>query len=95
VPYTGLEQPGDFEQEARRDYHDIDKSDFLLIDTFGASRGGREWEGGYATGQGKRVVRVGPVITPFHAVVNLSFPDWAACVAYFATAMEVADVRNN
>lgn len=84
-------------QEANRDYHDIDTADFLIIDTTDTnSRGGRDWEGGYATGRGKRVIRVGPVITPFHARVNLGFESWDACLSYLATAMvERADARSN
>jgi len=83
------------DQEAKRDYRNLDKADFTIIDTFGATRGGREWEGGYTVGKGKRVVRVGPIITPFHAAVNLGFESWDACISYFATAMETADARNN
>jgi len=74
--------------EANRDYHDIDVADFLIIDTTDtATRGGREWEGGYATGRGKRVMRVGPIITPFHARVNIGFETWDACLSYLATVM--------
>lgn len=87
---------GDFTEEANRDYRDIDSADFLIIDTTDtATRGGREWEGGYATGRGKRVARVGPIITPFHARTNLGFESWDALLAYFATAMEHADARDN
>lgn len=83
-------------QEANRGYHDIDVSDFVIIDTTDtATRGGREWEGGYATGRGKRVMRVGPVLTPFHARVNLGFESWDACLTYLATAMEHSDGRRN
>lgn len=86
----------DFTQEANRDYHDIDISDFLIIDTTDTqTRGGREWEGGYATGRGKRVIRVGPIITPFHARVNLGFESWDACLTYLAQQMEHADARDN
>lgn len=83
---------GDFQLEARRDYADIDKASCLIIDTTDeASRGGREWEAGYATGRGIRVIRVGPVITPFHAAVKLAFPDWNRLLAHFATAIEHGD----
>ena len=91
-PYT-IDQPGML-KEARRDYGDIDKADFLIIDTFGASKGGREWEGGYAIGRGKRVMRVGPAITPFHEL-PLTFDDWSAAITYLATSLEHADVRQN
>lgn len=87
---------GDFGAEADRDYDDIETADLLLIDTTDANtRGGREWEAGYATGLGMRIIRVGPVITPFHARVDRSFEDWDSCIAYFATEMEHSDVRGN
>jgi nucleoside 2-deoxyribosyltransferase len=85
-----------FIQEANRDYWDIDRADFVIIDTGDTdTKGGRDWESGYATGRGKRVVRVGPIITPFHARVNLGFESWGACLAHFATAIEHADARDN
>lgn len=83
------------DQEARRDYRNLDRSDFTIIDTFGATRGGREWEGGYTVGRGKRIVRVGPIVTPFHAACNLGFENWDALVSYFAIQTEHADARNN
>jgi hypothetical protein len=85
----------EFKLEAKKDYEDIDRASFLIIDTMGASRGGREWEAGYATGRGKRVVRVGPIVTPFHSTVNLGFETWNDCLLYFAQALEHADERNN
>jgi hypothetical protein len=91
-PYT-IDKIG-MAKEARRDYADIDKADFLILDTFGPSKGGREWEGGYAIGRGKRVMRVGPAITPFHEL-PLAFEDWDMCLGYLATALEHADVREN
>ncbi len=87
---------GDFGAEADRDYGDIEASNYLILDTTDtATKGGREWEAGYATGIGLHILRVGPVITPFHARVNRSFEDWGACISWFATAMEHADVRDN
>jgi hypothetical protein len=80
--------------EARRDYGDIDRAHFMILDTFGPSKGGREWEGGYAIGKGKRVLRVGPAIIPFHQL-PLSFEDWDACLAHLANSLEHADVREN
>ena len=85
-----------FVQEANRDYWDIDRADFLIIDTTDTdTRGGRDWEAGYATGKGKRIIRVGPTITPFHARVNLGFENWGACLAHFATAIEHGTRRDN
>lgn len=85
-----------FPAEAGRDYRQIDKADFLILDTTDTeSQGGRDWEAGYATGRGKRVLRVGPSITPFHTTVNLGFESWSACLGHLATALEHADVRNN
>ena len=86
----------DFRVEAERDYNDIRRSDFLILDTDDIdTKGGRDWEAGYATGIGKRVLRVGPVITPFHAVIPLGFASWETCLAYLATAIEHADAKNN
>lgn len=93
---NGKPYEGGHEKEARRDYANIDKADFLIIDTLSTgTRGGREWEGGYATGRGKRVMRVGPSIIPFHSVLHKVFPDWESCLTYLATALEHADVREN
>lgn len=87
---------GDFGLEANRDYIDIDVSDYLIIDTTDtATKGGREWEAGYATGLGLPVFRVGPIITPFHASVSRSFKDWDACISWFAVAMEHSDAKDN
>ena len=75
---------GDFSEEAFRDYEDITNSHILIIDTTDKeTRGGREWEGGYATGIGRSVYRVGPVITPFHEAVEESFNSWEDCLEYF------------
>lgn len=96
IALSGKPYEGDHEKEARRDYADIDRADFLIIDTLSTgTRGGREWEGGYATGRGKRVMRVGPSIIPFHAALPLTFPTWDACLAHLATALEHSDVREN
>lgn len=87
---------GDFIREAARDYGDIDRADFVILDTTDTdTRGGRDWETGYAVGRGKRVIRVGPVITPFHAAIPLGFPSWDDCFAHFATAVEHSGIRNN
>lgn len=87
---------GDFGTEADRDYGDIDTSDFLILDTTDqATKGGREWEAGYATGLGLAIYRVGPIITPFHARVDRSFEDWDSCISWFATEMEHAPRRDN
>lgn len=87
---------GDFPREANRDMADVRRADFLILDTQDKdSRGGRDWEAGYAVGLGKRIVRCGPVITPFHTHVNLGFADWPALLGYFATAMEHANDRDN
>lgn len=92
---AGKPYESDFSDEAKVDYADIDKADFLIIDTFGKTRGGREWEGGYAIGKGKRVMVVGPVIHPFHAMCRLRFPDWEAALAYLAQRLEHGDVRED
>lgn len=87
---------GDFVAEAKRDYGDLDRADFVILDTTDMdTRGGRDWEAGYATGKGKRLIRVGPIITPFHAGIKLGFGGWASCVAHLASAIEHSDVRNN
>jgi hypothetical protein len=91
-PYT-IDSTG-MQREARRDYADIDRAHFMILDTFGSSKGGREWEGGYCIGKGKRVMRVGPAVTPFHQL-PLSFDSWDALIAHLATALEHADVRQN
>lgn len=73
-----------FQQEADKDYADITRADFLIIDTLSTgTRGGREWEGGFATGSGKPVFRVGPVIIPFHTRVTGSFSDWDQALEFF------------
>src|SRR5574341_719351 len=94
--YTDTNENEEWVTEAYRDYDDIDFSDLLIIDTTDtATRGGREWEAGYATGLGMRVLRVGPVITPFHASVYKSFEDWNSCISWFATSQEHADAIDN
>lgn len=94
--YTETEKDELWVDEAFRDYDDIDGSDVLIIDTTDTNtRGGREWEAGYATGIGMRTVRVGPIITPFHASVSRSFKDWDSCISGFATEMEHANAKDN
>ena len=88
---------GDFGEEADRDYSDIKAADFLILDTTDrATRGGREWEAGYATGLGKHIWRVGPVITPFHVRVQRAFVSgWGDCLEYLRIGKEHADARDN
>lgn len=81
--------------EATNDVGDINRSDFVITDTFGASRGGRDFECGYAYGINKRVLRVGPVVNPFNNLAKQVFADWDALLAHLATSMEHADVRRN
>lgn len=84
--YSGTEN--EFIKEAQKDLEDIDKADFLIVDTFGETRGGREWETGYAYGRGKRVLRVGPIRNPFHTRAALAFIDWTGALSYLAVALE-------
>ena len=85
----------EFVKEANKDLEDIDKADFLIVDTFGETRGGREWESGYAHGRGKRLLRVGPIRNPFHTKAALAFDDWTGALSYLAVALEHADARDN
>lgn len=91
----GKPYEAEFKDEAKVDYADIDRADFLILDSFGKSRGGREWEGGYATGKGKRVIVVGPVVHPFHSMCQLKFASWPEALSYLATRLEHGDVREN
>lgn len=81
--------------EATNDVSDIDRSNFVVVDTFGPSRGGRDFECGYAYGIGKRVIRVGPIVNPFNNLAKLSFDNWDSLFAHLATSLEHADARNN
>lgn len=81
--------------EATTDVSDINRSDFVITDTFGPSRGGRDFECGYAYGINKRVLRVGPVVNPFNNLAKLAFRDWDELLVHLATATEHADVRKN
>lgn len=66
--------------EARRDYEDIDRANTMIVDTLSDNtKGGREWEGGYATGTGRLVYVVGPTRTPFHYAVTRRFDNWEEC----------------
>lgn len=66
--------------EAQRDYDDIDRSQAVIVDTLtDRTRGGREWEGGYAIGKGRLVYVVGPARTPFHYAVTRRFETWEEC----------------
>lgn len=82
-------------KEATTDVSDINRSDFVITDTFGPSHGGRDFECGYAYGINKRVIRVGPIVNPFNNFAKQAFEDWDSLLAHLATQMEHADVRRN
>lgn len=56
---------------ARKDKAEIEVADVLILDTLEmTSRGGREYEAGYANGLGIGVVMVGPIRIVFHSVLR-------------------------
>lgn len=72
---------------AFKDIVEINSSDVLFLDTLEASStGGRETEFGFGIGnfQNKLIIRVGPAISVFHELVDLSFEDWVTCLVYMA-----------
>ena len=77
----GYTAPGDeMVVEAQRDYDDITRANIVIVDTLSdKTKGGREWEGGYAAGRGRLVYVVGPARTPFHYAVTRRFESWEEC----------------
>lgn len=81
---------------AQRDKRDINRAHFVIVDTIDVTpRGGREWEGGYAEGIGRRVMVVGPRRNVFHYTVSSHFETWEEALSYIAQAMEHGDGRDN
>lgn len=68
-----------WDEYALRDLMDIGYATLLILDTADPdARGGREWEGGYAQGQGLPVWLVGPRRSVFHTLVTRQFKTWDA-----------------
>jgi hypothetical protein len=68
-------------QIAEKDLEDIDESDTLIFfsePSFpGHPRGSRHVEFGYALGQRKDIITIGPLENPFHHLYGIrNYPDW-------------------
>ena len=78
----GSETTNDWAAAARRDYEDIDRSQVVIVDILSDhTKGGREWEGGYAVGTNKLAYVVGPPRTPFLYAVSRRFDSWEECAS--------------
>ena len=68
---------------AVRGLGEIRAADLLLLDTLDTNeRGGREWEGGFAFGQGLRVWVIGPRRSVFHTLVERHFDTWEEALGW-------------
>ena len=64
-------------EEAARDLHQVQRADWIILDTQDPSdTGGREVELGIALGGGKWFIRIGPVRNIFHHLANEVFESW-------------------
>jgi hypothetical protein len=83
-------RPEAYAQLARDDLADVAAADtFITVAAFGAGKGGRHVELGYALALGKRVILVGRVEHVFHALPEVEwFDDWAGLVSVLTLAAE-------
>ena len=82
-PPEGMTEATYFTQEAMRDIEDIDRCDYIIVDTFDVTqRGGREVELGYFMGKKGTVMiaTVGPKRNVFHYIVGANFATWEDCI---------------
>lgn len=80
----------DYLSYAVRDVKDIDRSDFLIVDTFDITpRGGREVEVGYAIGTGKPFFVVGPERNVFHKLAKDTFSSWDSAIEFLKGQLSV------
>lgn len=81
-PYSA-EEYAQADKIGRRDTMDVENSDILILDTFGRSGGGRDWEASIAYTSKKGVIRIGPPRTVFHCLLMIdSFHSWEDLLSF-------------
>lgn len=86
--YEGTKD-ADYLSYAVRDVVDIDRSNFLIVDTFDITpRGGREVEVGYAMGTGKPFFVVGPERNVFHKLAKGNFTSWDSAIEFLKAELD-------